>query len=299
MLQQTQVATVVPFYERWMKRFPSLTSLAAASHEEALSMWAGLGYYRRCRQLVGAAKQIVHRGTPQSASEWRALPGVGAYAAGAIASIAFDEPTPAVDGNVRRVFARLEGCELKESALQNAAWDWARKTMPEFRPGDWNQALMELGATVCIPRLPKCSHCPLNELCVAYSTQRVHELPKTPARPATVNLKHAIWVPRNEGRFGVLTVPAGEWWEHMWSFPRADMAKPDAECKLRALVGDGCAKPVGTFVHSVTSHRIAATVVSVRCDTQSPSLAWRSPAELEDAPLPAPMRKALSMVQSE
>jgi A/G-specific adenine glycosylase len=182
MLQQTRVAAVVPYWERWMARFPSAEALAAAELDEVLAAWSGLGYYGRARNLHRGAREVVarHGGTlPCSAAELRALPGVGRYTAGAIASMAFDLPEPLVDGNVARVLARLFAIEtdVKASATQRRLWQLAAQLVPASAPGDFNQGLMELGAVVCVPGQPRCERCPLAASCQARAAGRQGELP--------------------------------------------------------------------------------------------------------------------------
>ncbi len=185
MLQQTRVETVVPFYRGWMARFPTVEVLARAEEEAVLLAWKGLGYYRRARNLHGAARTVVeaHAGRiPSTLHELRALPGVGAYTAGAVASMAFGVPVPAVDGNVRRVFARL----LDDPAPSPATLERTvgAQVDPE-RPGDFNQALMEVGSTLCTPRSPRCGRCPLAPWCGSRVTGTQEERP-TPARSRPV-----------------------------------------------------------------------------------------------------------------
>ena len=152
MLQQTQIATVIPYYERWMKRFPTVRALARASQDEVLKLWEGLGYYARARNLHKAAQAA--KKLPRTSEEWRAIPGVGAYTAAAISSIAFGERAAVFDGNVRRVLSRLAAADVSEPL-----------PVPRVSPGDYNQALMELGQRVCTPRAPRCGECPLADQC--------------------------------------------------------------------------------------------------------------------------------------
>jgi A/G-specific adenine glycosylase len=164
MLQQTRVAAVIDYYQRFLRRFPSLEKLASAREASVLATWSGLGYYRRARMLHAAAKMIVkeHEGEfPRSVEELRALPGIGRYTAAAIASIAFDQPVAVVDGNVERVLQRVQGQNLTGEDL----WRVAKELVSPERPGDFNQAMMELGATVCVPRQPQCLLCPVCDLC--------------------------------------------------------------------------------------------------------------------------------------
>jgi A/G-specific adenine glycosylase len=189
MLQQTRVDTVVPYYRRFVRAFPSVQALAAAPLSRVLKLWEGLGYYARARHLHAAAQRIMreHGGRlPSSAREWAELPGVGRYTAAAIASITQGEPLAALDGNARRVLSRLVGLEtaLDESRTVEQLWSLAERLLDRARPGDFNQALMELGATVCRPRNPDCGVCPLVRWCRAYATGRQRELPVRARRRA-------------------------------------------------------------------------------------------------------------------
>jgi A/G-specific adenine glycosylase len=162
MLQQTRVAAVIERYERFLKKFPSVHGLAAAREASVLAEWSGLGYYRRARNLHAAAKTVAREGKfPHNAEAWRTLPGIGRYTAAAIASIAFNEPIAALDGNVERVLRRLLGQPLTSAA----AWQVAEDLLDRARPGDFNQAIMELGATVCVPGQPLCAGCPIQAFC--------------------------------------------------------------------------------------------------------------------------------------
>ncbi|MBZ0116093.1 MAG: A/G-specific adenine glycosylase, partial [Sandaracinaceae bacterium] len=182
MLQQTRVETVVPYYLRFMERFPDPASLASAQDDEVMSHWSGLGYYRRARLLIAGVREVVERyggAIPESAEARLSLPGVGRYTAGAIGSIAFDKEEPIVDGNVARVLARLHGIEdaIGSKNADKQFWLRAEELVRGERPGDLNQALMELGATVCTPRNPDCARCPIREGCAARETDRQHSLP--------------------------------------------------------------------------------------------------------------------------
>ncbi|HZJ64044.1 MAG TPA: A/G-specific adenine glycosylase, partial [Kofleriaceae bacterium] len=186
MLQQTRVQTVIPYWERWMTRFPTVSALAGAPLDDVLAAWAGLGYYSRARNLHAGAQEVDARfggALPMRAAELREVPGIGPYTAGAIASIAFGERAPLVDGNVARVLARVFAIEddIKSSAGGKALWAAAGELMaalPEAAaPGDLNQGLMELGATICAPTQPRCLVCPLARACAAARTGRQDELP--------------------------------------------------------------------------------------------------------------------------
>ena len=189
MAQQTRIAALLPYYERFMARFPTPAQLAAASQDEVLAFWAGLGYYARARALHKAAQHMAESGIPSDYQGWRALPGVGDYTAAAIASIAFGQPTPAVDGNVMRVFARLTCFGGAEKDGKKEAGRWVAGLMAESDvwPGEVTQALMELGALVCLPQTPHCADCPVFTDCEACKANRVDELPyRAPSKPKRI-----------------------------------------------------------------------------------------------------------------
>lgn len=182
MLQQTQVQTVIPYYERWLKTFPSFEALAKTPLNKVLKLWEGLGYYSRARNLHALAKAVVknHKGRlPNDPEALLALPGIGRYTAGAVLSIAFNERFPLVDGNVQRVFARLFAIreDIRLPKTQKKFWELAESLLPKQTPGDYNQALMELGATICVPRNPRCPECPVRKNCRARAFGIQNELP--------------------------------------------------------------------------------------------------------------------------
>lgn len=189
MLQQTRVEAVKPYFDRWMKAFPDLPSLAAASEAEVLKLWEGLGYYSRARNIHRAARLVMeqHGGSlPSTFDELRSLPGVGEYTAGAVGSIAFRLPVPCVDGNVLRVVSRLaaDKADIGSTAVKKRITEHISRIIPHDRPGDFNQAMMELGATVCLPNgLPKCEVCPVASLCEAFIQNRVTEFPVKSEKP--------------------------------------------------------------------------------------------------------------------
>ena len=293
MLQQTQVATVEPYWRRWMERFPTVQSLAETDEHDLLSVWQGLGYYRRARLLQAGACYVLETGLPHTEAEWRKVPGVGPYTASAIASIAQGVPAPLVDGNVERVYSRVAADGASGPALTKNAWQWASENLVREHPGDWNQALMELGATVCTPLLPSCSSCPLRRDCTALATETVHLFPARAPKPAVIQLAHVAWAPYYQGQFGLEKIPEGEWWHGMWQFPRAVCAE---ESRLRHLVGPAELEKVGSLRHTVTNHRIELTVVLARCESRSSSLSWYEHEQLASLPLPSPQRKALKLL---
>src|SRR5437773_3497450 len=211
MLQQTQVETVLPYYERFIKEIPAIEALARAPEERVLRLWAGLGYYRRARHLMAAAREIVAKHDGKMPSDYDAvleLPGVGQYMAGAILSIAFNKPYPVVDGNVRRVLSRVYGW-TDDNPKQ--LWDAAEKLVNQAEPRLLNQALMELGAKVCSFRSPRCLICPIQNSCVAFKTGMQEKIPPVKKRPATVHVHLFAVVHRKAGRY--LMKPVAGMWE--------------------------------------------------------------------------------------
>lgn len=234
MLQQTQVATVIPYYQRFLALFPTVAALAQASRQQVLTAWAGLGYYRRARHLHEAAQQMVERHNgqvPATLEALRALPGIGRYTAGAVASIAFGQRAPVLDGNVMRVLARLLvlRADIAKPQTQKYLWEVAERLVPVRRPGDFNQALMELGATICTPVAPKCNACPVRRLCRAAAAGVQEELPvKRAKKPRPVVRRVAVVLTAGSDVL-LLQRPAGVLWEHMWEFPLLEVSE-----KLRA-----------------------------------------------------------------
>lgn len=187
MLQQTQVQTVIPYYHRWLATFPDIEILAQAPLQQVLKLWQGLGYYARARNLHAAAQilQTQHHGQfPRQFDQVMALPGIGRTTAGGILSAAFNAPQPILDGNVKRVLARLHGLEQPPAKALKTLWVLSADLLDPTFPRDFNQALMDLGATVCLPKNPQCPRCPWVNYCQAHLQQRVHELPMTTPRPA-------------------------------------------------------------------------------------------------------------------
>jgi A/G-specific adenine glycosylase len=225
MLQQTQVAAVIPYYERFLRRFPTVRALARAPLQEVLKMWEGLGYYARARNLHRAARTI--RKWPRTAQAWRLLPGVGPYTAAAIASICFGEPVPVWDGNVRRVLCRLLG---RESTMPS---DW----IPRETPGDFNQALMELGQRICTPRRPDCPSCPLRRRCLARRRNMVDRLPPPNPSRRVPRLVIGLGIVRRNGRVLIGRRPESKMLGGLWEFPggKRRPREPVPDCVRREV----------------------------------------------------------------
>jgi A/G-specific adenine glycosylase len=257
MLQQTRVETAQRYYEPWLDRFPTVGDLAIADEEDVLKLWEGLGYYRRARNLHAAARVLREEcggAVPDSYSNLLRLPGIGEYTAGAIASIAFGERVPAVDGNVRRVLSRL-----LDVAEPGPAWlrEQARELVDPDRPGDWNQALMELGATVCTPRRPECASCPVGQWCAARNASTVTERPgarkKRPVPAAAI----AIAVLHRRGEVLLVKRPDDGLLAGMWAFPEVRLGDPD-EPDLRDRVN--LVQPVVRLARSLGARPIGDPV---------------------------------------
>lgn len=266
MLQQTRVETVIPYYHRFLARFPNVETLAAAEVDDVLALWSGLGYYRRARTLHATARELVeqHAGRfPRERERVLELSGIGPYTAGAVLSIAYGLPEALVDGNVARVFARLfELDDAPESkAFQARTWTIARELVAlAERPGDWNQALMELGALVCTPRDPACERCPVRAACRAFATKRVAELPRPKARPATVEVELVLAAVCVGDALVLAERPDGGRMAGLWELPTIELGARSRIAPLDWPTSLVVGEPLGTLTHSITRHRIRATV---------------------------------------
>lgn len=328
MSQQTRLETVIPYYLRWMERFPDLRTLAGASQEEVLSFWEGLGYYSRARNLHKAAREVETRydgALPREPDALRSLPGVGPYTAGAVASIAFGVPTPAVDGNVRRVLARLRDDPAPTPARLR---DWAGSLVDPGRPGDFNQALMELGSSVCTPRSPECGACPLAPYCAGRARGRQDDLPRPRRRGVPPHLHEAVAVvtARMTGgplRFLLRRRPAEGLLARMWECPgtevdsarRAEVADAVTGLVFELVPGAWAGETEGrllaltTIDHSFSHRKVSyhprvarlggslarATDPGGRstCTEEGTELRWVADGELSTLPIPVAQRKIL------
>ena len=288
MLQQTQIATGLPYYERWMKRFPTVQDLASASEPEAMALWQGLGYYRRCRMLLQAAKTIAETGMPTNHEGWLKVPGVGRYTAAAISSICYGEPCAVVDGNVERVYARLTCDPATGSKLKSNTWIWADNHLYKENPGDWNQAVMELGATVCKPTQPLCKQCPISHECVAYQTNQGSNYPKPKLKPKVVKYQEEILIPIFGENIGIQIDHELDWWKGLSLLPLSSTFPKLAENLWKESLGE--------VRYTVTNHRITALVSYFRVENPVEQLTWIHRDKIDEVPLPAPHRKALKLL---
>jgi len=286
MLQQTRVAAVLPYYERFLARFPDVAALAAAGEDEVLAAWAGLGYYARARNLHQASRRIAATGVfPRDYDSIRALPGVGRYTAAAIASIAFGLPCAVVDGNVLRVLARLtaEQGQIGAAATRRRLEMVAQHLLDPRRPGEFNQALMELGATVCLPKGPACAACPLESDCEARRRSLETELPRRRRAGPPLRISKTLLLVEHEGKILLRRRDSGRL-AGFWELPEADEA-PEA-----LAIGER-----GRFRHAITNHDFRLTVVEARLSRAPAGCHWISKARLGTLPLATTARKALAL----
>ena len=255
MLQQTQVVTVIPYFERFIQIFPTIEVLAKSPLEKILGLWSGLGYYRRARHLHEAAKKICQKKYfPKTKLELLELPGIGDYTASAIASIAFNEPTAVVDGNVVRVLARIFALQghAKATLLKKAVQKLSDPLIDLKNPGDFNQAMMELGATVCTPTNPRCPECPIKSHCLCLSQGGPEFFPKTPPQKETVKLNRlALLIERSGNLFLTQRHPQFRWLKGMYAPPEHWLPNTDIPSKLIQNFSF-----VGTTQHTITHHKI-------------------------------------------
>jgi A/G-specific adenine glycosylase len=271
MLQQTRVAAVIPYYERFLQRFPDAAALARAPEEEVLTLWSGLGYYSRARNLQKAARQIVELGTfPRTHEEIRELAGVGDYTAAAVASIAFGLPHAVVDGNVRRVIARITNGNGETQEIADLLLD--RKN-----PSRSNQALMELGAVVCVPRDPQCAACPIAVQCQARKAGTQNDLPGKRAKPATIHLKRNLLVIHQKGK--ILLAPSSLV-EGFWDLP-----EPFEGARVGVQLGE--------FRHAITHRSYRFTVHEGVARVAPKGFRWFSRKEIDEIPLSTTAKKGL------
>ncbi len=290
MLQQTTVTAVIPYYTRWLAKLPTITALANCPEDEVLKLWEGLGYYSRARNLHKAAGQIVsrHGGKfPETFEDILALPGIGRYTAGAICSIALGQRVPLVDGNVARVFARWLGLrdDIKKPATLKTLWQFARDILPETNCGDWNEALMELGATVCTPAQPKCDLCPARASCAAHQKGLTSEIPLT-TKTALVKREELALVIRSGRKVYLEKIDSGTKFNGFWRFPVFPKEKI------------GSARQIAQIPYTFTKYKITLAFLEPEKTGHLPLHKWHlvSPRKLHEYPLPVAHRKLVKLL---
>jgi len=271
MLQQTRVAAVIPFYERFLARFPDVGALARARESTVLSLWSGLGYYRRARMLHAAAKLVARDGMPTDGASLRELPGVGDYTSAAIASIAFDECAPVVDGNVERVVARHGAADITKAEARG----WMAARIPDDAPGDFNQAVMELGATICTPRSPKCGQCPIAPGCRGKSAPESYPTPK---QRASIRVESkAVKLASKGDRVFLRRIDDSNVLRGMWDLPPSRGGGP----------------VLGEVTHGILDRRYR---ISIHRGRATGAGRWFTPAQLARVPLATAARKCLRKI---
>jgi A/G-specific adenine glycosylase len=314
MLQQTQAATVAPYFERFLLAFPTLPALAAADEQDVLRLWEGLGYYRRARDLLHTARRLAasHSGRfPDDADALKGLPGLGRYTRNAVLSQAFDRRLPILEANSRRVLARLFGRRGDPSRGPANRWLWAaaEALLPKRRVGDFNQALMEVGALVCTPAAPRCADCPLAADCAARRLGLQDAIPARTPPPEVVAVREAAVVVRRADRVLLLQRPAEGRWASLWEFPHGPLAPGESADEaaarllpeltgLRARLG----AELAVLRHGVT--RFCITLVCFEAEHLSGEFrssfyrqaAWLPPVELSAHPVSAPQRRLIRIL---
>jgi A/G-specific adenine glycosylase len=316
MLQQTTVAAVRPYFERFIAALPTIESLAAAHEDVVLRLWEGLGYYRRARQLHRAAKTIVaeHGGRfPRDAEAVRRLPGIGRYTAGAILSIAFDQRSPILEANTVRLLSRLLAYrgDTGRAAAQRLLWQAAEAILPVRGAGRFNQALMELGSQICRPREPDCPKCPVMTLCPTQRDGLHEQIPALRRRPQIEQVREAAVIIRRRGRVLLVRSGEGERWAGYWDFPRfscdrGDVAPTPAELIAKTLARTGIvikrSQHLTTLRHTVTRFRIKLDCFEAKFESarrpprSAEELQWPRPNELADYPLNSTGRKLARLI---
>ncbi len=317
MLQQTRVEAVIPYFERWLARFPSLADLAAASEQDVLRAWEGLGYYSRARNLHKAARLVMDQfggALPAERAALQSLPGIGRYTAGAIASIAFGLDEPALDGNIRRVLARVFDVTVpaRSPKGERILWALAEENLPAGRAGDYNQALMDLGASICTPRSPACLACPLNGLCRAFALGVQEQRPvKLPKRQTPHYLVTAAVI-RQDGKLLLAQRPSEGLLGGLWEFPGGKVEPGESlpQCLRREIVEELGAEievgePFGVYEHAYTHFSVTLHAFLCRLlpgeepqPIQPSDLCWAAPDDLRDFPMGKIDRQIAKRIES-
>lgn len=311
-LQQTRVDQGTPYIERFLKKFPTVQSLAKAKEDAVLKLWEGLGYYSRARNLHKAAKHIVleREGVfPATADEWETLPGVGRYTAGAISSIAYGEAAPVVDGNVKRVLSRLLNCHenIDSPKTTNAIWDWMTLLVKGKKPGDFNQSMMELGSNICTPKKLKCDVCPVQRFCLAYSNNTQPDLPVRTPKKKVPHHQIVIAAIKKNGRYLLGKRPPDGMLGGLWEFPGGKVeTKESHEAALHREIDEELGvkieiiESLGKVDHAYSHFKITLHIYICKHLSGTPSpkahteLKWVSQKQFENYAFPKANHKFLA-----
>jgi A/G-specific adenine glycosylase len=309
MLQQTTVATVGPYFNHFVERWPTVQALAAADRDDVLTAWAGLGYYARARNLHRCAEVVsadYNGAFPATEGELLKLPGIGPYTAAAVTAIAFGKRATVVDGNVERVVARLGAVDQPIPAAKSKLWALADELTPDARAGDYAQAMMDLGATVCRPRAPSCDVCPVNDTCAAFGTGEMERFPRrSPKKPKPVRAGTAFWICRDDGAVllrrrpetgllaGMIEVPSSPW-EEVGEGAGHWRDHAPAACDWRVLTG----QVRHTFTHFHLELDVMEGQVRAEAISADPAHIWADPADLGHLALPTLMKKVIKLARA-
>jgi A/G-specific adenine glycosylase len=310
MLQQTQVAAVIPYYQRFLERFPDIASLAIAPQDEVLRLWSGLGYYSRARNLQRAAQLVQERHggrVPRALDDIEALPGIGRSTAAAIAAFAYGTRAAILDGNVKRVLARhfaVAGFP-GDKRVENRLWQLAEEQLPSRAMGPYTQALMDLGATLCTRAKPRCSDCPLAETCQALALARVGDFPAPrPAKVVPTRATHMLLLVRN-GELLLEKRPPSGIWGGLWSLPEIDdAASARAHCRSHYGCSIAAPQPLASLAHGFTHFKLQIQPLLCRVEkrapaTREPGQIWLSLDQAHAAAIPVPVRKLIERLLGE
>lgn len=326
MLQQTTVKAVIPYYERFLRRFPTVSDLAAASEEEVLQYWEGLGYYSRGRNLRKAAMMICKKFAgeiPSDLKELQSLPGIGRYTAGAIRSFGFDKPAPIVEANTLRLYCRLMNYmgDPRGREGENLLWVLAEQLQPQRNAGIINQSLMEIGSQVCTPISPSCDACPLSEFCLAFQNNSQDEVPLKKERAKPTQLVEASIAVRNGERYLIRQRQPGERWAGLWDFPRFSIESIQYNSKITRIKSSRILQEVETqffnqeqFIlseprtvsevkHTVTRYRIRLLLITATCEppqviTEDTPERWATLEEIAELPMPVTGRQFAELLST-
>ncbi len=303
MLQQTQVETVIPYFHRFLENFPDVVALAKAPLEDVLKRWEGLGYYARARNLHRAAKQIVEKFNgqiPDTPEQFQSLPGIGPYICAAVMSIACGHAIPVVDGNVLRAACRIFALkdDISQPATRKKVATCLEKEIPETQPGDFNEAIMELGATICTPKTPKCPRCPVREHCLAQRENRVSEIPVKTPKPPTPEHRVVVAVIFNKNKQILIQKrPENGLLGGLWEFPGGKVETGESpeealkrECREELTIDVEIENEIATIRHAYTHFKIILTAFSCKISTGTPTgprpLRWAKMADIKKLPFP-------------